>query len=112
ARAGNCSCTTTTLNIMAPYSVFSTTALQTSVALSVTCNGNATYNVSFSTGNSGSYATRRLDQAAGDSLNYNIYTDTARSTVWAGTNVLVFNASGSQTFSQDLYLSLFPLQDV
>src|SRR6476469_2442000 len=85
-RAGNCSCTTATLNITPGYSVFATTASQPTVTLSVTCNGNATYNVSFGTGNSGNYGSRRMDQAAGDSLNYNIYTDPLRSTVWAGTN--------------------------
>lgn len=111
ARAGNCSCTGTTLNVGA-YSVFSATASQPTAALSVTCNGNGTYNVGFSTGNSGSYASRRMDQAAGDSLFYNIYTDAARTTVWAATNQKVYTASGSVTFSEQLYMKLNPLQDL
>lgn len=111
ARAGSCTCAGTTLNVGA-YSVFSATAAQPTTSLSVTCNGNATYDVAFSTGNSGSYGSRQMNQAAGDTLAYNIYTDAARTTVWAGTNQKVFSTSGVQTFSVQLYMKINPLQDV
>jgi spore coat protein U domain-containing protein, fimbrial subunit CupE1/2/3/6 len=58
--------------------------------------GQVTYNAKLSTGSSGTYASRRL-RAGAMSLNYNLFTDTARSVVWgdglAGTSV----ASGSFT---------------
>jgi len=111
AKAGNCSCIGATLP-MGAYSVFSTSATQPTINLQVSCNGNATYNIAFSTGNSGNYATRHLTQTGGDTMTYNIYTDATRQTVWAGTNVFVNNNSGVVTINDPLYISVDPLQDV
>ncbi|HEX9163806.1 MAG TPA: spore coat U domain-containing protein [Thermoanaerobaculia bacterium] len=111
ADAGNCTCNGSTVNVGA-YSVFLTGPMQPTATITVDCNGNATYNIAFGTGNSGSYASRRMDQGSGGSLNYNIYTDATRTTVWATTNVIVYNTGGSSgTFSQQLFLKIDPLQD-
>lgn len=111
ADAGNCTCVGSTLN-MGAYSVFAGSATNPTVNMQITCNGNATYNIAFSTGNSGTYATRNLIQAGGDTANYNIYTDAARTQVWAGTNVFVNNNSGVITINDPLYVSVPPLQDL
>ncbi|GAC1439559.1 MAG: hypothetical protein NVSMB68_11060 [Thermoanaerobaculia bacterium] len=111
ARAGNCTCTGATLNAGA-YSVFQSSASQPQVALAVTCNGNASYNIALSTGNSGTYASRSLNQTASSILTYNIFIDAARLIVWAGTNQKVYSASGTVTFTEPLYLKIDPLQDV
>ena len=109
--AGNCTCNGTTLNAGA-YSVFQATATQPTVTLGVTCNGNATYNIAFSAGNSGNTGARWMQQGAGDKLTYNIFTDPTRLIVWAGTNQKVYSSSGSTTFNESLYLKIDPLQDV
>lgn len=110
ANAGNCGCTTTTLN-MGAYSVFAGSANQPTVNMQITCNGNASYNVAFTTGNSGTYANRTLMQTS-NTLNYNIYTDAARTQIWSGANVFITNNSGVSTTNFPLYISLNPLQDV
>ena len=114
AQAGNCDCTTQTLSPVGgqAYDVFSTNPWQPDLNMAISCNGNASYNVSFTAGNSGNTAARRLDQAGGDSLPYNIYTDANRNTVWAGSNVVVFNASGSLTIPMTLYLKITAGWDV
>lgn len=107
AHAGNCSCTGATLNVGA-YSVFTPGGASPTAQVQITCNGNASYNLAISAGNSGNLASRRMDQAGGDSMTYNIYTDPARTNIWG--------ATASRTYTVDttepLYLKIDPIQDI
>ncbi len=107
ANAGNCSCTGATLNVGA-FSVFAGGGSSPTATVAITCNGNASYNLAISTGNSGTYASRRMDQVAGDSMTYNIYTDAARTSVWATIAARTYTVSTTEP----LYLKIDPAQDI
>ncbi len=107
ARAGTCSCNAQTLTVTPGFSVFSTSPQQPTATFSLDCNGNATYDMTISTGSSGTYANRTMPNGLGDTLNYNIYTDAARQTVWGTTGLRIYStASGQTTFTDFLYLNI------
>lgn len=105
ALAVTCTISATTV-AFATYSVGSNS--DSTGTLTFTCGASVlptsvTYSIALSTGGSGSYATRKL-AAGAPTLNYQLYTNLARTTVWgdgtAGTSVV----SGT--------LSLSPLNPV
>ena len=75
--------------------------------------------VQLSTGQSGTYSPRRL-QAGSWNLNYNLYTNTARTTIWGnGTGGSVSQtlsggtvSGGQRRFSRTVYGRIPPLQNV
>jgi spore coat protein U-like protein len=76
------------------YDPFNATALDTNGQLNVTCSGSGntpTFTVSLNTGNLGSYTPRRMSSGP-ETLNYNLYINTARTTIWgdgtSGTSVV------------------------
>ena len=73
----------------------------TSAVISITCSGNAgdavSYTISLSSG-SGPYSNRQLVSAAG-SLNYNLFTDIARSQVWGDGAAATATVGDSYTMS-------------
>jgi spore coat protein U-like protein len=65
------------------YSPFSATPLDTTGTITVRCTNPARvrYRITLSTGGSGSYATRKMAHST-VTLNYNLYTNAARSLIW------------------------------
>ncbi|HET8750397.1 MAG TPA: spore coat U domain-containing protein [Sphingomicrobium sp.] len=74
--------------------------------VNISCSGEGFFlfpTVSLGTGSSGTYASRRMRNGA-NNLQYNLYTDSARATVWGNgsggsstQNVIIFFGSGSRT---------------
>ena len=111
------------------YDVFAAGALQSTTTVSVTCtrqSGDGTsitvnYTLALSTGASGSYAQRRMTSGA-NTLNYNVYTNSARTLIWgnggggsnlvAGSMTLVRTTHPTQTDQYTVYGSVTALQDV
>lgn len=90
--------------------------------VTVSCNAivgvGASWTIKMSTGSSGSYAPRRLSSGAA-TLNYNVYTSSARTTVWgdgsAGTGFVSDSATlivGANTKQYTMYGRIPALQDV
>ena len=82
APAGACTVSTTSV-AFGTYNPNSTTALDGTGAVNLNCPSNVKQGpvISISTGNSGSYAERRMNSGA-NVLRYNLYTSAARTTVW------------------------------
>ncbi len=108
ARAGACTCNAQTLTVTPGFSVFSTSPQQPTATFSLDCNGNATYDMTISTGSSGTYANRTMLNGLGDVLNYNIYTDAARTIVWDETTGKreYITTSGQNTLTDSLFLTI------
>ena len=92
ARAAvNCTVTSSGV-VFGSYDTFSSTPLDGTGPIQIVCNGNPSFSISLSTGGSGSYAPRAM--ASGSyRLNYNLYTDAARTTIWGN------GTGGTQTVS-------------
>lgn len=95
-----CTIATNPLNI-GLYDVFSNTHKDATGSLSVTCGGlvlglSFSYNIHLSTGASGNFATRTLKRGA-NNLNYNLFTNATRTTVWG-------NGSAGTGFISNSYL--------
>jgi spore coat protein U-like protein len=95
------------------YSTFSSTADDTNGSVRLRCSPRASVVVSLSTGASGSYANRAMTSTAG-TLNYNIYTTAARTSIWgngaSGTSVVSASNINNRKFT--LFSRIFALQDV
>lgn len=94
--ACNAACTVTATSHAFPdYYPLSGSAADTSSDVTVECSGllDLAITVSLSTGSSGSYAPRTMYKGT-DTLNYNLYTNTGRTTVWGdgtgGTSVVSY----------------------
>ena len=94
--AGACSVGGAALSF-GPYS--STAAATTSSTIAITCSAGTAAVVTLSQGANNnkvpSAGTRALNNGTTNFLGYNIYTDSAFSTLWNGTNSLPVNSTGS-----------------
>lgn len=89
----SCTVSATTLAFGASINPFGSTLTPTGT-VTVACTGggvNTTYTIALSAGKSTSFAQRYMEDAALDKLNYNIYTDSALTTIWGD------NTGGSST---------------
>lgn len=77
------------------YDTLSSTALDGTGNINVSCDASASFSVSLSTGNSGTFDARHLT-AGTDILTYNLYTDAARTIIW-GDGVAASNVSATGT---------------
>lgn len=106
AQAGllGATCTTSGSNLVfGNYAPFSGTATNITGTITVMCSvavnlsgGTVSYTIALGAGNSGSYATRRLSSGA-HTLNYNLYTSSAYTTVWGDGTGGSVTVSGSGT---------------
>jgi spore coat protein U-like protein len=118
----SCSVSATSVNFGA-YSPLSATATQATGTVTVSCEVlgiglPASWTVALSTGSSGSYAVRQL-QSGANTLSYNLYTNSARTSVWGdgtngtsvasgnqflgvGSNMVNYTVYGSVPVAQDL----------
>lgn len=82
------------------YNVFNASPLDATGTITVHCTGlvglPVSYTIKLSTGLSGSYAPRKMANGA-NRLNYNVYTDATRLTVWG-------DGSAGTSFVSDSYL--------
>ncbi len=77
-----CSFSSVTSVIFGPYTVFATIATNGVGGLGIRClGGNGSFTVGLSAGQSNSYAKRVMTSGANE-LNYNLYTNTARTIIW------------------------------
>jgi spore coat protein U-like protein len=81
ADAANCSIATTSI-AFGNYDVFSASPTDTTGSVSFTCNATASIAITLSKGSSPTFSRRRLNGPPPDTLNYNLYLDVARTTVW------------------------------
>lgn len=84
---------------------YGSTQLDSTASVVVTCSNGTTYNVGLDagTGSGASVASRKMTSGAGATLNYVLYRDSSRSTVWGstvGTDTLAGTGNGlAQTLS-------------
>jgi spore coat protein U-like protein len=100
-RASSCGVSATGI-AFGGYNIFDTVPRDSTGNITVQCQGvqpnrPVTVTVSISTGSSGSYAVRQMVSSTGsDRLNYNVYTNSARTIVWGN------GTGGSSTLSATL----------
>lgn len=100
------------------YNVFSATALDSAGSVTYTCSGFAggdPLRIDFSRGGAPSYNPRRLSKTGG-TLNYNLYTDAARSIIWGdasgGTSNYALTGTGNNaTITLNIYGRIPALQN-
>lgn len=88
-------------DLVFPSSGFITTAVDGAASISVTCTNTTPYSVGLSNG-AGAGATfvqRKMTSSSGNTVNYNLFSDVARTAVWADG---FFRRSGSGTGSPQL----------
>jgi spore coat protein U domain-containing protein, fimbrial subunit CupE1/2/3/6 len=80
AEAAHCTISTTSVTF-GSYDVFASTPTDTTGTVSFTCSGNADVTIRLSKGGSSTFNPRTMNGGT-DTLNYNLYKDAARTTVW------------------------------
>lgn len=96
-------CSATTLGVaFGTYEPFSGSAVDSTGSIEVSCLVSLGYTVSLSTGSGGSYNPRALS-SGGNTLNYNLFLDSARSTIWGD------GSSGTSVASGEISVLLFPV---
>jgi spore coat protein U-like protein len=81
--APNCIISTTAVSF-GVYDVFSGTATDSTGTITFRCTGNASVTINLNKGTSTTFTPRVLTSGS-STLNYNLYTDAARSTIWGDT---------------------------
>lgn len=82
ARADAAHCTISTTSVsFGSYDVFASTPTDTTGTVSFTCTGNADVTITLSKGGGSTFNPRTLNGGA-DTLNYNLFRDAARTTIW------------------------------
>jgi spore coat protein U-like protein len=110
-----CTVTTTAANF-GNYNVFTTTTVNTTGTIRVTCSPRANIQIAIGASpNSGGFNPRSMKLTTGtDLLNYNLYTNSARTTIWgdgtSGTSVVIVNNVSNTT--RTVYGRIPALQDV
>jgi len=88
ARAASCSFVTVSGAAFGSYDVFAAGDTDSAANISYVCNGGPTVLITLSRGNAPGFSPRLLMRAGGGTLDYNLYLDAARSTIWGdGTGV-------------------------
>jgi spore coat protein U-like protein len=85
AEAATCSVSTTPV-AFGTYDVFSVAPNDTTGSVSLTCNGAHNIVITLSTGSSSSFNPRTMTKPSSETLNYNLYLDAARTSVWGDGN--------------------------
>lgn len=71
---------------------------QNAGAIRVKCNNGTSYNVLLNGGQSGNTAARYLKSAAGQQVNYNLYTNNAHNTIWDNLTGVSQTANGQDNW--------------
>jgi spore coat protein U-like protein len=115
AEAAKCTIWTAPV-IFGNYDVFTTAPLDSDSGLAFDCNGGArNVSIAISRGQSGTYFPRKLRKGT-ESLNYNLFLDPARTTIWgdgSGASETYFNRRpGSNYVIVPIYARITAEQDV
>ncbi len=99
-----CSCSVSTLPVVfGSYNPISSTDTDSTGTVNVTCSAlvifSASYSIQLGTGGSGNYSSRYMSGLSGMNLNYNLYTTSARITIWG-------DGTGSTSTISDSYTAL------
>ena len=78
--AAHCTISTTSVSF-GSYDVFASTPTDTTGTVSFTCTGNADVTITLTKGSSSTFNPRTLSGGT-DTLNYNLYKDAARTSIW------------------------------
>lgn len=89
-----------------------TNPLDGTSTLTVACTKGTPANIQLDVGANASGATRRLSDGAGAFINYEIYNDSSRSTVWNATNVVNYTAPSRAPSTFTAYGRIPAAQDV
>lgn len=119
ARAASCSFQTVTSVAFGAYDVFTTTPLDSTATIAYSCTPSVTSpRIFLSMGGGGSFNPRRLTGPLGTLATYNLYLDSARTTIWGdgsgGTSFITGPdpSSNSQVFTYTIYARVFAGQDL
>lgn len=98
--AVNITCSVVSNNIVfGAYNVFSSSPLNSAADITITCSGQGNpdvkYDILLSTGSAGIYNPRKMFSGI-NSVNYNLYTTSARTIIWG-------NGTGGSSFVSDSY---------
>jgi spore coat protein U-like protein len=118
ALAQTASCTISVTSVaFGSYNVFTSTAIDSTGTVSYTCNNHASnISISLSRGSSSSFSPRTLRNGS-EVLNYNLYTNAARTTIWGdgtgGTSVYTrANPPNNNDVNVTIYGRIPAVQDV
>jgi spore coat protein U-like protein len=116
ASAATCSITATPAAFGA-YDVFSATPTDTTGSVSFNCNGAHNIVITLSKGSSSTFTPRNMTGASSDVLNYNLYLDAARTTIWGdGTSptstYTIANPANNTPIAVTIYGRIPAAQDV
>lgn len=89
-----CSISSTGVNF-GTYDVFSATPLDSTGTITFSCNNDERIRIRLGTGGSGSYFPRKMSKS-GETLDYNLYRDAARTLVWGN------NSGGTVEYSRSV----------
>ena len=113
--SADCSITTTGVNF-GPYNVFDSAPVDSTGSVRYQCTGNTnSFTIAIGRGSSPTFTPRTLQNGA-DAMNYNLYLDAARTSVWgdgtSGTTLFtVWNPTG-KAVSVPIFGRIQPGQDV
>ncbi|MBI3304115.1 MAG: spore coat protein U domain-containing protein [Deltaproteobacteria bacterium] len=113
ARAASCSFQSVTAVNFGTYDVFGSANVDSTGSISIRCSGNPSWVLLLDKGaNASTYLPRKMVNT-GTLLNYNLYTDAARTAVWGdGTGgTVTVSGSGNGTFINTVYGRIPPGQD-
>ena len=113
--AADCSVSTTGM-AFGNYDVFSTSALDSTATITVTCTSTTNVNLEISTGASHSFNPRIMQAGVTDDLNYNLYSNSNRTTIWGdgtgGTSFPTNRVRPSSAWTSTVYGRVPSQQDV
>jgi spore coat protein U-like protein len=117
--AADAACTISATGVnFGTYDVFSSTPDDSTGTITYRCGSSDHHiTVTLSRGSSGTFSPRRMNQAGGEQLAYNVFTDATRTTIWGdgsgGTSVYSeTNPPNNQDVVLTLYGRIPALQDV
>lgn len=95
-----------------PILINSTTPLDATGTITVQCIRNSSYTVTLDQGQNGTATTRSMKESGGSLLSYDLYTDSARTTVWNTANTVTGTAPSSAPIALSVYGRIPPAQNV
>jgi spore coat protein U-like protein len=113
--AASCTVSTTAVSF-GVYDVFSATATDSTGTITFRCTGNASVTINLNKGTSATFTPRVLTSGS-NTINYNLYTDAARGSIWGDTtggtsNYSNANPANNQNIVVTVYGRITSGQDV
>ena len=104
--AASCTISTTAVSF-GVYDVFSATATDSTGTITFKCTGNASVTINLNKGTSATFNPRVLTSGS-NTINYNLYTDAARGSIWGDTTGGTSNyANANPTNNQSIVVTVY-----